>query len=91
MIGMTVGDVLGIKTDDGKVTDDQVRTALEVLVRNRKEKALNYAVNYAEAGCWMKGEELRVQCLYVLNNMSHWRGETAKQVRETLKKFTAKK
>ncbi len=34
------------------------------------------------------GEALRVQCLYVLNNMSHWRGEIAKAVRQTLKTFT---
>lgn len=29
--------------------------------------------------------ELRTQILYVLNNMTHWRGDIAKQVRASLK------
>jgi len=64
-----------------------VHAALRDIVNNRTEKSLNWAVNYAQAGLEMTGEELRVQCLYVLNNMTHWRGGLAKQVRTTLKAY----
>ena len=68
--------------------ENKVHWALNKILDNENEKALNYAVNYARAGLYMTGEELKVQCLYVLNNMTHWRGETAKEVRTTLKEFT---
>jgi len=77
-----------------------VHEALQAIVDNKREKSLNYAVNYAIVGLGMIGgtlfyqeaeEELRVQCLYVLNNISRWRGPLAKQVRETLKKGAMKK
>lgn len=58
------------------------------IVRNRNEKALNYAVNYARAGIGMTGEEARVQALYILGNITHWRGDEAKAVRAALKKFS---
>ena len=66
-----------------------VQEAMAKIVENRNEKSLNYAVNYARYGMDLPdGEELRVQCLYVLNNISRWRGEVAKEVRETLKAYS---
>ena len=63
--------------------------AMRKIVENREEKSLNWAVEYARYGMGLPfGEELRVQCLYVLNNISRWRGEVAKEVRETLKAYT---
>lgn len=59
--------------------------ACYAIVTNRHEKALNYAVNYAREGMHMTGTDARVQALYILNNMSRWRGPTAKLVRESLK------
>ena len=55
------------------------------IIANRHEKALNYAVNYAREGMHMTGADARVQALYILNNMTRWRGPTAKLVRESLK------
>lgn len=72
-------------------TDGQVRDALETLVVTHhltNIKALNYAVNYAAVGIELEGDELRIQCLYVLNNMSHWRGDDAKKVKAILKAYT---
>lgn len=67
---------------------EEVHAALQRITENSKEKALNYAVGYARCGLGMDNpHELRTQCLYVLNNMTHWRGETAKAVRTTLKQF----
>jgi CRISPR/Cas system-associated protein Cas10 (large subunit of type III CRISPR-Cas system) len=69
-----------------------VHEALVKIWDNRHEKSLNYAVNYATYGMELPdGEELKVQCLYVLNNMSRWRGPVAKEVRETLKAYSQRK
>lgn len=61
------------------------KKAFWAIIDNKHEKALNYAVNYAYAGLNMSGKELDVQVLYVLNNISKWRGELAKEVRVALK------
>jgi len=71
-----------------KPSENEVRKCLRHVVNNSHEKSLNYAVNYARAGLGMIGNSLRVQCLYVLNNMVYWRGDLAKEVRKTLKDFT---
>jgi hypothetical protein len=57
------------------------------IVENRTAKPLNYAVAYAGVGLGMEPgtEEARVQALYILNNMTHWRGDLAKTVRAALK------
>lgn len=73
------------------VLEKEVKNSLRQIVAHSDAKALNYAVNYAKAGLSMSGDELRVQCLYVLNNMSRWRGDVAKSVRKTLKDFTKTK
>ena len=65
----------------------KVHEALNTIVKNRDAKALNYCVNYAQAGIGMSGHELHVQVLYVLNNMQYWRGADAKRVREVLKAY----
>lgn len=58
----------------------------EVILDNRTAPALNYAVNYANAGLYMTcPHEHRVQALYILNNIQQWRGDDAKAVRASLK------
>lgn len=57
----------------------------DTIIKHSNEPALNYAVNYAKAGRNMIGEEARVQALYILNNMSRWRGDTARSVRAALR------
>lgn len=48
-----------------------------------------YAKAYAQAGAGMNQEhEQKVQALYILNNMSHWRGDLAREVRTFLKEFS---
>ena len=69
------------------ISKTQVHLALERIVENSKSKALNYCMNYAKVGLGMSGYELYVQVLYVLNNMTHWRGPEATEVRKTLKQF----
>lgn len=60
----------------------------EVLGASRHVPSLNYAFGYAAAGTTLwNPEEIRVQCLYLLENIRYWRGETAKQVRALFKEL----
>lgn len=57
--------------------------------RNEGGRNMPYAAAYAKAGIGMTDpDEVRVQSLYILNNMSHWRGDEAKMVRTQLKEFS---
>jgi hypothetical protein len=47
-----------------------------------------YAKAYAQAGLAMTDpHEIAVQALYILNNIQHWRGLAAKQIRTNLKQI----
>lgn len=74
-----------------KPSEDEVRKAMQTIVNNSHEKSLNYAIEYAKMGRYMSGYDLKIQCLYILGNMSRWRGDTAKSVRDTLKKYAGVK
>ena len=67
-----------------------VKMALDKILSDTKayRTSLNYAVNYARAGLYMSGEELRIQCLYIIGNITKWRHPAAKEVRTILKSFT---
>ena len=67
--------------------ETKVHQAFRNIIKNKQEKALNYCVNYARAGLHMTGRELKVQCLYVLNNMTHWRGADARKARNIIKEY----
>ena len=54
-----------------------------LILKNKHEKALNYAVGYARAGIGMTGHDARFQALYILSNMSRWRGDTARATTRT--------
>ena len=73
-----------------EVTDAQVHEAIKVILDDKKAHggSLNWAVNYCLLSREMHGEALRVQCLYILGNISHWRHPLAKAVRDTLKSYT---
>jgi hypothetical protein len=73
-----------------KVTEAQCQDAITVILSDKPayEKSLNWAVNYCRAAQGLSGEELRVQCLYILNNISKWRHPRASEVRATLRAFS---
>lgn len=62
-----------------------MRQCCEAILQSAHKKALNYAVGYARHGLACEGPEARVQALYILNNMTRWRGPMAKAVRQSLK------
>ncbi len=71
------------------------KEAMKMIVDNQEAPALNYAVNYAKSGLSMdeNSEEFKVQCLYIVNNISNWRStkafptpkEQIKEARQALK------
>lgn len=64
----------------------EFQAACRAILAESNKPALNYAVGYARAGLEMTDpEEIRVQCLYILNNITGWRGEAAKETRGTFK------
>jgi hypothetical protein len=66
-----------------------VKDAIQTILSDKTKypTSLNWAVNYCEAALDMVGGELRVQCLYILNNITSWRHPKAKEVRSVLKGF----
>jgi len=62
-----------------------MRQCCEAILQSAHEKALAYAIGYARHGLACEGYEAKVQALYILNNMSRWRGPMAKAVRASLK------
>jgi hypothetical protein len=63
------------------------KDALQEIVNHREEMALNWAVEYARFGLGLEegSQEFRTQLLYVIGNITGWRGELAKQVRGVIK------
>lgn len=69
--------------------EEKVKTAIKTILSDKLHytTSLNYAINYCHYALNMTGEELRVQCLYIIGNITHWRHPKAKEVREVLKAF----
>jgi len=75
----------GILAELDRPSEAEVKRALQGILVNRDARAVNYAVAYAREGLDMEGDALRIQVLYILNNITRWRGDTARWVRRTLK------
>ena len=68
------------------------KEAMQMVVDDCECPALNYAVNYAEAGLEMDEESkfFQVQCLYLIGNISRWRaGRSSKFSKEEIKEARA--
>jgi hypothetical protein len=72
-----------------KPLEHEVTDAIRDIIEDEKsyKTSLNWAVSYCRAALDMGGDELRVQCLYILNNISHWRHPEAKRIRGVLKAY----
>ena len=63
--------------------------ACQAVVDAKDNPAVNYAVGYARAGLTMDDWWVcKTQCLYILSNITAWRGDTAKHVRAELKELS---
>lgn len=70
-------------------SENEVKKAIRIILMDKKNysKSLNYAVEYCRAGLFLSGKALKIQVLYILNNITHWRGKGNKEVRQILKGF----
>lgn len=60
--------------------------ACRSIVAHQGVHSVRYAIGYAKHGMGVTDpHEQKVQSLYILNNITHWRGDIAKRVRESLK------
>ena len=65
---------------------EKFHKACNNIIANKDAKALNWCVGYAKHGLTCVSRyEIHVQTLYILSNMTHWRGDVAKETRELLK------
>jgi len=65
---------------------EQADELFQVILKQDSSKGyMAYAQAYAKAGLGMEGDALRVQILYILNNLQHWRGKTAREVKKALR------
>lgn len=56
------------------------RNACQTVIAESNDE---YAKSYAQAGLDMDDDnEVRVQCLYILNNLQHWRGNKARETKD---------
>lgn len=46
-----------------------------------------YAKAYAKAGLHMNGSEMADQALYILSNLTHWRGDIARKTKAKLREY----
>ena len=75
--------------DAARIQDEDVRGAIRAIISHRNEVSLNYCYGYAAVSREMvlHTNEFNTQVLYILNNMTHWRGAVAASVRSTLKSY----
>jgi hypothetical protein len=71
------------------IKEQEVRDAIRFILSDTSNyaKSLNCAVGYCQIAMKQEGESLRVQCLYILNTITHWRNPKASAVRNVLKGF----
>ena len=70
--------------------EQKVKNAFKLIVRQGFRRGyMDEARLYAKAGydLDLTGESLKVQALYVLNNLQHWRGDEARRCKKVLKEF----
>jgi hypothetical protein len=63
------------------------KAAIQLILNNQNKTSLNYAIPYCKAAMNMKEgtNEFKVQCIYILNNITHWFHPSARNVRMILK------
>lgn len=70
----------------------EVKRAIRVILADKRcyTTSLNYAIGYCQVALRMNEDDLKVQILYILNNITHWRSVDAVDVRKTLRAYIKK-
>lgn len=68
--------------------EKQVKEVLkQILLIESDTGFLPYAKGYSTKGLSLTGESLRIQVIYVLDNLQYWRGKEARAAKKILKSF----
>ena len=72
---------------------EQVYYILNKIMTIPNKGYITYAKSYAHAAIYMqmRGRDLEIQVLYVLNNLAQWTGEEARESKKMLKAFAGVK
>jgi hypothetical protein len=70
--------------------DEAINAIIEAANKSGPNSMMHYAASYAEAGRGLTCSDWRVQCLYILNNLTGWRGDKAKEVKAFLRAQSSK-
>lgn len=95
---LTLGALLDARSKSHRPSIEEVKQALEIILDDTASytTSLKWAIDYTRHGWRLAyfndvGEEaLKTQCLYILNNITHWRHPAAKIVRQILKAYSKK-
>ena len=74
-----------------EIVEVEVKEILKKILELPDKGFTPYAKSYAQAGLGMTGYALKVQVLYVLNNLIYWRGEGARTAKAYLKGYALSK
>lgn len=82
-------DAIMAQKNQPESSEADVQEAIKTILLDKRSyvTSLNYAVEYCRAAQRMSGHALKVQILYILNNITGWRAPEAKQVRLVLRAF----
>ena len=59
-----------------------------IKIKTKKNSLVNYAKTYAEAGLSLNSyESVFAQILYIRSNLQYWRGQEARETKESLKQI----
>jgi hypothetical protein len=74
------------------VNESHVHEVIQTILSDweKYSTSLKYAVRYCEVALEMKEHVLKIQCLYILNNITNWRHPNAPYIRRVLKAFAKK-
>ena len=70
-----------------EIVEAEVKKILKKILKLPDKGFIPYAKSYARAGLGMTGYELKIQVLYILNNLVFWRGEEARTAKAYLKGY----
>ena len=74
-----------------EIVEAEVKEILKKILKLPDKGFNTYAKSYARAGLDMTGYELKIQILYILNNLIYWKGEGARTAKAYLKGYATSK
>lgn len=78
------------KNDIYKVTSEDVYDVCRRILAEPKYRSMELAHAYARVGLQLSGKSLRTHILYLLANLTNWKGTTASECKKVLGEFISR-